>query len=191
MQWLVILFVMFTTTNGFQPAQFILSTSGNLFEPINSVELLSSSSNINRIASYAMLCYRNSQCRTFDFDSISHQCRLFEGSVDTGTLLSSLSTNVVGWLNMNPSLFNLYGASSDQCVNNCLLYSNISSGLCECQIHTFWNGSMCVNQKFSGDACVDNSWCRTDLGINCTMMICVGQLYFLENSIDATVFTFF
>jgi hypothetical protein len=175
---LVAFLCLLVTTNGFYPAQFTLSTAGNRFQAENTLEILSTFSSIGTISPCAMLCYRNSLCRTFDFDSYSRQCRLFEASVDTGTIVSSVSTTVVGWIEMEPSLFNLYNASSDQCVDNRFLNSETSSGWCECPIRTFWNGSMCLNQRFDGDSCTNDTWCRTDLSIHCLASICVGKTFF-------------
>jgi hypothetical protein len=164
--------------NGFDPAQFTLSTTGTQFQPANPIELLATFLNTPNAASCAMFCYHNGQCRTLDLDSNLKQCRLFEGSVDTGTLVStSLSSSVVGWINIPPSAYNMYNASSDQCVNNRFLISDTSSGLCQCPIHTFWNGSMCLNQRYAGEVCQNNNWCRTDLNISCFMSVCDGKKY--------------
>jgi hypothetical protein len=167
-------------TDGFDPAKFALSQAGSQFKPANPVELLGAYTNVRAIIPCATLCYRNSLCRTFDFDSSSQQCRLFEGSVDTGTLLPNFPSTVVGWINMTPSLFNLYNVSNDQCVDDRFLDSQTVSGLCECPIHTFWNGSMCLNQGFANDTCENNDWCRADLWINCTLGKCVGKTCLLS-----------
>jgi len=175
-------------TNGFEPAKFTLNRAGNQFKAANVVELLSTSSNVRTIISCVMLCYRNSLCRTFDFDSSSGQCRLFEGSVDTGRLLPNFATTIVGWINMSPSMFSLYNASSDQCVDNRFLDSETLSDRCECPIHTFWNGSMCLNQRFDNDTCENNNWCRTDLWINCTGLMCIGKTCLLSVQEAAEMF---
>jgi hypothetical protein len=162
-------------TNAFDPAKFALSGTGNRFEPANAVELLTTYNNVRAIIPCAALCYRNSLCRTFDFDSNSNECRLFEGSVDTGNLLPNFSSSVVGWIHLTPSLFDLYNASNDQCTDNRFLDSQTASSRCECPIHTFWKTSMCINQRYVNDSCVNNDWCRTDLWLNCTLLKCVGK----------------
>lgn len=176
---LIVFLCIVLVANGFEPAKFTLSTAGNRFEPAAIVELLSTFTDVRGIIPCAALCYRNSQCRTFDFNSSSKQCRLFEGSVDTGSLLSDLSPITVGWININPSMFNLYNASNDQCVDNRFLNSETVSGRCECPIHTFWNGSMCLNQRFGNESCENDNWCRTDLWINCTAFKCFGKICLL------------
>ena len=175
MDWIVLLSLVLVA-NGIDPAQFTLSTTGTQFQPANPIELLATFSNTSTAVYCAMHCYRNIQCRTFDLDTNSQQCRLFEGSVDTGTLMStSLLSSVVGWVNIPPSAYNMYNAASDQCINNRFLYSDISSGLCECPIHTFWNGSMCLNERYAGEICQNNNWCRIDLNISCFLSVCDGK----------------
>ncbi|CAF1287301.1 unnamed protein product [Adineta steineri] len=171
---LVVFVCLLFITNGFQPSQFTFSQAGYRFQPANNVELIFTFSNTRTSATCAIHCYQNILCRTFDFDSSSHQCRLFEGSVNTGTLISTVITTLVGWIEMDASMFTLYNATSDQCINNRFLYSDPISGRCECPTHTFYDGSMCLNQRFAGDTCTSNSWCRTDLNINCIASICVG-----------------
>ncbi len=177
MDWIAFLSLVLVV-NGFDPAQFTLSTIGTQFQPANQVELLATFSNTPTTVSCAMHCYYDSLCRTFDFDSNSQKCRLFEGSVDTGILLStSLLSSVVGWINIPPSTYDMYNAPSNQCVNNRFLVSDVSSGLCQCPIYTFWNGSMCLNQRYAGEVCENNNWCRTDLNISCIMSVCDGKKY--------------
>ena len=176
----VILFLcIILTSKGFDPAKFTITKPGNRFQPADSVELLSVSSNVRSTMSCAILCYQDSLCRTFDFDSNSKQCRLFEGSFDTGSHQPNFSSTVIGWIKINPSMFDLYNATSDQCANSRFLDSAGLSRRCDCPIHTFWNGSMCLNQRFRGDFCLDNNWCRIDLSIHCVLSVsvCNGKIY--------------
>jgi hypothetical protein len=178
---LILLLCIVLVSNALEPVQFTLSTMGNQFQSANAVELLTTSFNIRTPASCAMLCYQHSLCLTFDFDFNSKQCRLFEGSVDTGTILPApFSSVVVGWINIDASMYYSYNATYDKCVNNRFLYSNILTNLCECPIHTFWNGSMCLNQRYTGDVCESDNWCRTDLNIECISLVCVGKKYLLK-----------
>jgi hypothetical protein len=175
MKFIVFLYLILVT-NAFQQVYFTLTTLGNQFQPANSVELLTISFNTRTILSCAILCYRNNQCRTFDFDSNSQECRLFEGSLDTGILLSVSPSTIVGWINIDQSLYYFYNASNDKCLNNRFLDTNSLSGLCQCPIHQFWNGSMCLNQRYHGQLCQNDNWCRTDLTINCVAFLCVGKI---------------
>ncbi|CAF1018286.1 unnamed protein product [Adineta steineri] len=93
----LLIFIQLTlTTYAFVPDYFSITKPGNQFQPANIIELLAINSNIRTLIRCAILCDRNIQCRTFDYDSISKQCRLFEGSIDTGILLSVSSASVVG-----------------------------------------------------------------------------------------------
>ena len=182
---LIIFLSIVLTTDTFDPLKFGLSRVGNQFEPANAVELLGTYTNIRTVTPCAALCHQNSLCRTFDFDSSTTQCRLFEGSVDTGNILPSVSSTVVGWINLTPSLFDLYNASNTQCTDDRFLDSQTASTRCECPIHTFWNGSMCINQRFVNDTCVNNNWCRADLWLNCTSSKCVGKAFIiLKNNLQ-------
>jgi hypothetical protein len=174
---LIVFLNLILVTNTFQPVYFTLSSRGNQFQPENSLQLLTITFNIRTVLSCAILCYGNSQCWTFDFDSNLNECRLFEGSVDTGILLSVSSSIIVGWINIDQSLYNFYNASSDKCVNSRFLNSDNLSGLCQCPIHNFWNGSICRNQRYDGQICQNDNWCRTDLNINCIALVCVGKKY--------------
>ncbi|CAF1507059.1 unnamed protein product, partial [Adineta steineri] len=141
----------------------------------NIIELLAINPNIRTLIRCAILCDRNIQCRTFDYDSISKQCRLFEGSIDTGILLSVSSASVVGSIKIDESLYDLYNASSDACANNRFLVSDTLNDWCHCPIHTYWNESICVNQRYDGEVCANDNWCRTDLNITCVSSICTGN----------------
>ncbi|CAF1507247.1 unnamed protein product [Adineta ricciae] len=169
---IIILLCYFLTTTSFQGEHFALSGQGNRFQPIDNIQLLSNFSNVDVTASCAMYCLQNTFCRTFDFDSISHQCHLYEGSVDTGMIIPANSSNIIGWIEILPSMFHLYNASADQCKDNRYLSSDIVSNRCQCPDRTFWNGSMCLNQRFIGDTCQENNWCRNDLNIGCILSIC-------------------
>ena len=160
--------------HGFQPAQFTLTQMGYEFHPANSVELLDTFSNIRRAISCAILCYGHRLCRTFHFNADTHSCRLFEGAMDTGVLVPTASVDVVGSIKMHSSTFTLFNASSQLCTDDRFLSSDASSGLCQCPIHTVWNGSMCLNQRFNGGFCINENWCRMDVGLTCVASLCTG-----------------
>lgn len=160
--------------HGFKPSVITLGPERNRFQPVNHVELLLSIDRTNTIVNCATHCYREKLCRTFEHDADARQCRLFVGSIDTGTLVPTTSNTVVGWIPMEPALFTLYGSPQTQCSDDRFFDIDISSGRCRCPIFTFWNGSICVNQRFQGAFCMNNSWCRTDIGLNCTASTCLG-----------------
>lgn len=185
MQWIVLL-AFVRIAHGFQSAQFTVSAAGMGFRSANTIEDLSTSLIIRNVISCATLCLRDVQCRTFEFDAQSQTCRLFEGSADTGTLLSTGSaTTVVGSINVEPSMFYMYNATSDQCVDNRFLSNNDPSGLCQCSMNTFWNGSMCLNQRYAGDVCVNSHWCRSDLALSCNGFVCTSKFYRASSRIQS------
>lgn len=161
-------------------AKYTSSGVGYQFQPANDIELLSTLNNIRTTMHCRMYCHRNIRCRTFDYDSTTKNCRVFEASIDTGYLLNNFSTSVVGGIIITPSIFSLYNASSDQCVDSRLLNSSTSSGSCECPINTFWNGSMCLNERHVGGTCVNTQWCRRDLLYTCISSVCVSECYLFE-----------
>ncbi|CAF1006628.1 unnamed protein product, partial [Adineta ricciae] len=69
--------------------------------------------------------------------------------------------------------FSSYNASADQCQNSRYLSVDIASGRCKCPARTFWNGTFCLNQGFTGDTCQANDWCRNDLNISCVSSTCL------------------
>ena len=153
-------------------AYFSLTPPGFHYQPSNIILHLSTVTDVQMIADCARLCLDHLQCRTFDFDQDTITCQLFEGSIDIGTLIVSPSSSVVGWIDIQPSDYLLYHASFDRCVNHRYLYSDVVTGLCVCPAHTVWNGSLCVNQRFEGDSCVNDAWCRLDLNLRCNTFIC-------------------
>ena len=182
MQWIALL-AFVRIAHGLQSAQFTLSAPGIGFRSANAIEDLSTSLIIGSVISCAALCLRDIQCRTFEFDAQSQTCRLFEGFVDTGTLLTAVSaTTVVGWINVQPSMFYWYNATNDRCVDNRFLSNNDPSGLCQCSMNTFWNGSMCLNQRYAGDVCVNSHWCRSDLALSCNGLVCTSKFYRVSSS---------
>jgi hypothetical protein len=134
------------------------------FRPANNIELLQSSQ-ISTLVRCSAACVVNRQCRTFDYDLSSHVCRLFEGSIDTGTIINGSSK--IGNIPLDAQFFlNTYNASCSSCINNRYFVCG-SDNSCQCPTHTFWNGSICENQLYQGSWCNNNSSCRTDLGLMC------------------------
>ena len=172
--WRVLFLGMALPGHGFKPSVITLGPGRNRFQPANPVELLRSIDRTNTIVNCATHCYREKLCRTFEHDADPLQCRLFVGSVDTGTLVPTSSNIVVGWITIEPALFILYDAPQTQCSDDRFLDIDPSSGRCRCPIFTFWNGSICVNQRFHGAPCMNNSGCRTDIGLKCTASTCLG-----------------
>ena len=125
------------------------------------------------------MCNQDVQCRTYDYDSQSLVCHLFESAVETGSVVSSVSlTSRVGAVYFWPKFFIAYGQQCSQCTQNRYLIcsSTNNNNTCQCPIHTFWNGIQCENQRYANGYCSNNEQCRTDANLNCTVYnLCSGE----------------
>lgn len=118
-----------------------------------------------------VVCNEDTRCRTFDYDSQLLICRLFEGAIQTGTVVSTGSSNsAVGSVRFLPNFFAAYGLPCSACTQNRYLICSSMNGsnICQCPTGTFWNGNECKNRLYEDQTCSTNSQCRTDAGFNCT-----------------------
>ncbi|CAF1077668.1 unnamed protein product, partial [Didymodactylos carnosus] len=145
-----------------------LGDFGTLFAPADPIELINTISVSSRIGC-AQTCNLNSLCRTLDYDTLSKRCRLFEGEITTGQVNRSAavpSTSRVGSIAYTQQLYLVYNQTCNQCqINRYLLCIN---NTCQCPPHTYWNGSMCLNQGYNGSSCQNGEWCRNDKNITCS-----------------------
>ena len=97
-------------------------------------------------------------------------CRLFEGAVETGSLVpSGPPTSRVGAVSFQPDLFAAFGQDCTQCTNSrYLVCSSSNNNTCQCPKNTIWNGVECKNQGYEDAYCSNNQWCREDIGLNCS-----------------------
>ncbi|CAF4574497.1 unnamed protein product, partial [Didymodactylos carnosus] len=113
---------------------------------------------------------------TFDYDTLSKRCRLFEGEITTGKVNRSAaipSTSRVSSIAYTQHLYLAYNQTCDQCqINRYLLCINQT---CQCPPHTYWNAWMCLNQGYNGSLCQNDQWCRTDKNITCSSSNFCGQ----------------
>ena len=127
---------------------------------------------------FSIVCNQNVQCRTFDYDSYSLVCRLFEGAVDTGNVMPSESlTSRVGSVCLQSHFFTTFGQECGQCANSrYLVCSPNSNNTSQCPRNTFWNGIECKNQGYEDANYSNNRWCREDAGLNCSNLhFCTGK----------------
>ena len=124
---------------------------------------------------YPLACYLNVQCRTFDYNSSSLDCRLFEGALETGHIVPAIPTSNVGFLKNIPAFFTAFHQPCSKCAKN--RYLTCSNSTCECPLHSFWNGSQCGNQRYENASCLSDEWCRNDpFGLICSMsQICISK----------------
>ena len=151
-----------------------LASFGTTFEPQNQIELLGTFSNIPSLIRCSMKCNQDRQCRTFDYDQSSCICRLFEGELSTGTVItnSALPSSRVGAIRYNISQtaqsYLSYNKTCNQCKSGKNRYLQCLNNTCQCPYNTYWNGQMCLNQLYNGSNCSYGlPSCREDLNLTC------------------------
>ncbi|CAF1450480.1 unnamed protein product [Didymodactylos carnosus] len=150
-----------------------LDDLGTSFAPADPIELINTISVSSKIGC-AQACNLNSLCRTFDYDTLSKRCRLFEGEITTGKVNKSAAIpSRVSSIAYTQQLYLAYNQTCDQCqINRYLLCINQT---CHCPPHTYWNAWMCLNQGYNGSLCKNDEWCRTDKHITCSSSNLCGE----------------
>jgi hypothetical protein len=144
-----ILLLMLRSTDGQSYQSLVhMSDLGMQFIPIHPIECLGSIAAVKDTNKCFQYCNLNILCWTFVYDSITMACTLYEGLVETGSILPSSSmTMITGGIDYTEDLFISYGETCDKCYfNRYLQCSNIS--VCSCSIHSFFYGSICRNQFY-------------------------------------------
>lgn len=151
-----------------------LTEFGTAFEPRHPIELLSTICTVPSLVQCAMQCNQNVRCRTCDYDKSSRVCRLFEGEFSTGTLLNNStlsSSRVISILHDTADAhqsYSAYNETCDQCGVGINRYLQCINNTCQCPPNTYWNGRICLNQKYNGSSCNFSSECRQDLNLTCS-----------------------
>ncbi|CAF2149244.1 unnamed protein product [Rotaria magnacalcarata] len=151
-------------------ATFSLSLQGHEFQPQYDVQLI-----FNEAAQSLILCSaacnQNPSCRTFDYDSSSHRCRLFEADLTNGAIIATGSqTSIVGSVILSASLYaSMYNQSCSGCQENRYQTCSSTTNTCQCPGNSYWNGSMCPLQLFETAACSQIDACRSDLNLSCNI----------------------
>lgn len=162
---------LFQAVHTYYKSTITKSSKGVQFLPVNPIELLSTTWELSFMRCLKQ-CNQNPQCRTFDFDTQSTRCRLFEGAASTGQLVASTSLfSQVGSVVFDASQYSAYGLSCDHCqMNRYLLCVN---QVCTCPLHTYWNGLLCENQKYAGSSCNLPDECRVEsFNLSCSPKTC-------------------
>jgi len=144
--------------------------TGTDFIPANPVELIATYTGISTIMSCFNKCNTNPLCRTVVSDSTCPSvCRLYQGSIDTGTIIASLSsTSRVGGLRYDTSLYTSYNQVCDPNSPSFNRYLICNNRVWDCPIGTYWNGVICVNQVYYQASCDTNKVCREDISLTCS-----------------------
>jgi hypothetical protein len=115
-------------------------------------------------------CNKRIDCRTFDFDANSRQCRLWDVDQTKGSIVvsSTKPRSSVGTIRLSASIYaNSHNQSCDKCVQSRYEICNTSSNTCQCPSKTYWNGSMCLVQLLSNQIYSQVNICRSDLYLTC------------------------
>ena len=162
---------------GAQPSQSYIRISdpGTQFFPIDETLLLLDTVLVPSYQDCAYSCHQNALCRVFDYDSLSQQCRLFEGDLETTGLIgpSNSSTSTAGDLEQLPFLFSAYGQPCSACSGD--RYLRCINATCSCQEHTYSTGNVCASQSLYAGSCTTADQCRSDLNQTCLQFLQCGR----------------
>ncbi|CAF4061871.1 unnamed protein product [Adineta steineri] len=144
-----------------------LSSPGFQFSSVNYQALFLSQINTKSLFSCAQTCHSNGNCRIFDFNDQSLQCRLFQGNIITmGSLVASSSPQSrVGSKKYNAEQFLNHGQSCSLCEGS--RYMRCINNTCHCEMNTYFDGLICQSQKLLGGECMNSTECRSDLNYTC------------------------
>jgi hypothetical protein len=144
------------------------TSMGLEYQPNNTVELLATKSIQTKLLCSAQ-CNQLTTCRILDYDTVSKRCRLFEGDLTTGSIISSSSTtSVVGTVQISSNLYSsVYNQSCQFCQQNRYETCSTDTNTCQCPDHTYWNGLVCALQLFENETCGQLNSCRSDLNLSC------------------------
>ena len=160
-------------------AYMSMMPAGYEFQPVNvSVQLLTTCY-LSSFLRCARACALTPGCRTCDFDSSgSNRCRLYEADQTTGRIIASPSSLLVGSVSLTNQQFNFFNQTpcNPYCSDNLNLACN-ANDTCQCPARTYWDGSMCRLQKFTGASCSSDSECRGDLDFVCLQFFQCGREY--------------
>ncbi|CAF0979687.1 unnamed protein product [Adineta steineri] len=144
----------------------VISQPGSEFLPIDSSELLLSTMAPNR-RRCAIACHNQWACRTFDYDSISQRCRLYEGDLTTGSIVTSSSaSSIVMSIELSSNTCaSTHNQPCEACIDS--RYEQCLNNICQCPPRTYWNGSECLLQLFQNQTCTQADACRKDFNLTC------------------------
>ncbi|CAF1501664.1 unnamed protein product [Rotaria sordida] len=147
---------------------FSSSLQGHEFQPQYGVQLIFNNT-AQSLLLCAATCSQNPPCRTFDYDSSSRRCRLFEADLTNGAIIATASqTSIVGSMILSASLYaSIYNQSCSACQENRYQTCSSTTNTCQCPGNSYWNGSMCPLQLFENAACSQVDACRSDLNLSC------------------------
>lgn len=150
-----------------------LSDTGTTFIPKYSFESTLATVNVPSQLRCGQQCNQNILCRIFIYEKIIvNNCRLYQSDLSSGNITSTgASSSRVGIIVYHPLLYADYNQTCDWCQFN--RYLTCQNATCRCPPPTsYWDGQMCQNQLYYGEACNASSWCRQDLNLACVFGSC-------------------
>ena len=188
---ILLLVIVILPSNAEYQSRMILSSVGMEFQSQNNIQLLSTKT-MQTMTSCALACHQLSSCRTFDYDSVSQRCRLFEGDSTTGSIITSASsTSLVGSILISSTLYlSTHNQPCQACQENRYEICVTNTSTCQCPSHTYWDGSICALQLFGNDQCNFIDSCRSDLDLIC-LTDCYGVVPKCVPSLAACEYTIF
>jgi hypothetical protein len=146
-----------------------LSISAMEYQPLHPVQLTTVFTGISTVLRCSAICNANLACRTLDYDPISGQCRLFNGDLTTGFIISSNSSrSVVGSVYIDTSRYTgSYSQQCSACAENRYEVCSSLTATCECPPTTYWDGSICRCKLFENQTCTQANACQEDLNLTC------------------------
>ena len=158
-------------------ARKTMTPAGYEFRPkYSSIQSLGTRS-VSSTIRCARACLLTLGCRTFDYDkSGAGRCRLYEADQTNGQNVASSATSIVGSVSITQQQFSSFNRTpcSTYCTNHLYLSCN-TNNTCQCAARTYWDGSVCQLQKFTGASCTKNEQCRGDLGYVCLQFFQCGR----------------
>lgn len=97
------------------------------------------------------------------------RCQLYEDDIHTTGLVLPSRSSHYSCQSLMLLLKNLlaYGQPCSFCHDH--QYLRCLSSTCQCQVHTYYNGSVCLSQKLAGSVCSSDTECRIDLNLTCAL----------------------
>jgi hypothetical protein len=154
--------------NGIYSSIFTFSSLGQEFQPQFSNQMVSSTVVRSRLLCSAQ-CNEHIPCRTFDYDSSSGRCRLWEADLTTGSVIfSTSSSSSVGYVVLSVPLYvPIHDEPCSACQENRYQICSVNTSTCQCPPNTFWNDTICLLQLFQNATCTQIDACRADLNLIC------------------------
>lgn len=184
----MLLFILFVSillklSHTFQSAATI-SNYGYTFLPFDS----SATPFLTSIQRTLLLCYRECnkyiECRTLDFDETSGQCQLWSEDSTTGSISLAVPPkprSKVASIKLSPSTYAAtHNQPCEKCVSSRYEICDTTTMLCKCPTMTFWNGSMCIPQRYQNQSCSTLDSCRSDRNLECIDTNC-NSIYKCKN----------